>query len=95
MVFAPPAPSLEVSDPVEAERFVWLRFPEGWHDAAHPSPRKQMFALLEGTIECWTSSGDMRTFKPGDRLLMEDTTGKGHGARTVNGESFGVMIALE
>lgn len=93
--YAPPAPALELSDRVKAEGFSWFRFPEGWFDAAHPSPRRQVFLLLEGEVECMTSLGETRTLKPGDRLLMEDTTGKGHGARPIGGTAFGVMIALE
>jgi hypothetical protein len=93
--YAPPAPPLGLSQPVEAKRFRFLRFPEGWFDAAHPSPRRQVFFMLEGEVEVWTSGGESRILKPGDRLLMEDTTGKGHGARPVYGEPFGVMLALE
>jgi hypothetical protein len=93
--YAPPAPALGISEPVEARRFVWLRFPEDWQDAAHPSPRRQLFVALEGEVEAWTSGGDTRIFRPGDRVLMEDTSGKGHGARPVNGEALGIMIALE
>ena len=93
--YAPPAPSLDISEPTEAKRFFWLRFPKDWHDAAHPSPRRQLFVVLEGEVEGWTSSGDTRTLKAGDRLLMEDTTGKGHGARPINGEALAVVIALE
>lgn len=93
--YAPPAPPLGLSEPVEATRFRFFRFPEGWFDTARPSPRRQIFFMLEGEVEVWTSCGDKRTLKPEDRLLMEDTTGKGHGARPVHGEPFGVMVALE
>jgi quercetin dioxygenase-like cupin family protein len=72
-----------------------LRFPKGWFDAAHPSSRRQIFFMLEGEVEVWTSGGESRILKPGDRLLMEDTTGKGHGTRSVHGEPFGVMLAPE
>ena len=93
--YAPPAPALEVSEPIEAKQFFWFRFPAGWHDEAHPSPRRQLFVVLEGEVEGWTSSGDRRIFRAGDRLLMEDTSGKGHGARPVNGEALAIVIALE
>lgn len=94
--FAPPAPALDVSvEPIEAKNIRWIRFPEDWNDEAHPSPRRQLFVLLEGEIEGWTSGGEKMLFKAGDRVLMEDTTGKGHGARPVNGEALAVMIALE
>lgn len=93
--YAPPAPALDISDPIEATRVFWMLFPEDWHDATHPSPRRQLFIVLEGEIEGSTSTGQIRTFKPGDRLLMEDTTGKGHGDRPLNGEVLAVVIALE
>ncbi|MGB3408560.1 MAG: hypothetical protein WBA67_13835, partial [Jannaschia sp.] len=92
--YAPPAPPLVLSDPIAADRLSWFRFPEGWHDAAHPSPRRQVFILLEGVVEVWTSCGEVRRLAVGDRLLMEDTFGTGHGARPVDGPAFGVMIAL-
>jgi quercetin dioxygenase-like cupin family protein len=86
---------LEISEPTAATKFFWFRFPEDWRDAAHPSPRRQLFVVLEGEVEGWTSAGDTRTFKAGDRLLMEDTTGKGHGARPLNGEALAVVVVLE
>ena len=42
--YAPPAPALQLSDPIAATRLSWLRFPADWNDTAHPSPRRQ-FAL--------------------------------------------------
>lgn len=93
--FAPPAPAMHVSDPMAVTRMTWVRFPADWNDAAHPSPRRQLFILLSGEIEGWTSKGVTRRFYPGDCVLMEDTVGKGHGARPVGGEALAVMIALE
>ena len=92
--YAPPAPALDISEPTDATQFFWFRFPKDWQDAAHPSPRRQLFVVLEGVVEGWTSTGEARTFRAGDRLLMEDLTGKGHGARPLNGEALAVVIAL-
>ncbi|MCP4316494.1 MAG: hypothetical protein GY789_10880 [Hyphomicrobiales bacterium] len=93
--YAPPAPAVHLSDPVDATRFTWFRFPADWNDAAHPSPRRQLFVVLTGEIEGWTSKGERRYFGAGDCLLMEDTTGKGHGARPLNGEASAIVIALK
>jgi hypothetical protein len=49
---------------------------------------------LEGVVEGWTSASETRTLMAGDRLLMEDVTGKGHGARPLNGEALAVVTAL-
>jgi hypothetical protein len=87
--YAPPAPALDISEPTDATKFFWFRFPENWCDAAHPSPRRQLFVVLEGEVEGWASTGDTRTFR------VEDTSGKGHGARPLNGEALAVVIALE
>jgi hypothetical protein len=93
--YAPPAPPLHLSEPVTATAFRWLRFPTDWNDAAHPSPRRQLFVVLSGEVEGWTSTGQTMVFRAGDRLLMEDTTGKGHGAKPIGGEALAIMIALE
>ncbi len=92
--FAPPAPPLLLSDPMPASQVSWLQFPSDWQDDSHPSPRRQLFALLSGEVEIWTSLGDRKTLSAGDCLLMEDTTGKGHGARPINGSPVGIMITL-
>lgn len=31
--YAPPAPALDISDPVKASQAFWFRFPDGWNDA--------------------------------------------------------------
>lgn len=93
--YAPPAPALQLSDPIAATRISWLRFPAGWSDAAHSSPRRQFSVVLAGEVEVWTTKGDRRRFRPGDCLLMEDTVGKGHGAKPLNGEALAIVIALE
>jgi len=93
--YAPPAPALLLSDPISATRLSWLRFPPGWEDGSHPSPRRQLFVALSGEVEVWTSLGDKRIIAAGTCLLMEDTHGKGHGTRPVDGEPMGIMIALD
>jgi hypothetical protein len=93
--YAPPAPALQLSTPVAATHVSWLRFPADWNDDAHPSPRRQLFVVLAGEVEGWTSNGDRRTFAAGDCLLMEDTSGKGHGARPLSGEASALVIALD
>ena len=41
--------------------------------------------LLDGGIQIETSTGDTKSFAPGEVILVEDTTGKGH--RTKNLEA--------
>ncbi len=95
-LYAPPAPSFDVSEPVETTRYVMVRFPAGWNSELHCAPRRQMFVVLSGELEGAASDGATITLTAGDVLLMEDTTGKGHGA-AVKGEEdvFALMIHLE
>lgn len=54
-----------------------------WHHA----PQRQYIVLLDGEIEIEVSGGERRRFRGGDILLVEDTSGKGHRTRTVDGKS--------
>jgi len=49
----------------------------------HCAPQRQYIVLLDGEIEIETSLHDKRTFRAGDILLVEDTTGKGHKTRNL------------
>ena len=49
-------------------------YDRSWHNA----PWRQYVVTLSGTWEIETSDGDIRRFGPGDVLLAEDLTGKGH-----------------
>ncbi len=53
-----------------------------WHNA----PRRQFVITLEGEVEIVIGDGTKRQFGPGDILLAEDTTGRGHISRAVNNQ---------
>ncbi len=92
--YAPPAPAVHLSAPVAATQVSWFRFPADWDDAAHPSPRRQLLVVLDGEVEGGMITGDKRVLRTGECLLMEDTTGKGHGARPLNGEAATLVAPL-
>jgi len=95
-MYAPPAPTFGVSDPTDAKRFVMVHFPSGWDSELHPAPRRQLFVMLSGQFQGQTSGGMLMDLGPGDAMLMEDTTGKGHSARTMGGsEVYALMVHLE
>jgi quercetin dioxygenase-like cupin family protein len=52
----------------------------------HTAPARQYIILLDGEIEIETSLQERRTFRAGDILLVEDTTGKGHRTRNVKAQ---------
>lgn len=81
--FAPPAPAFFVSEPTEAKRTVYLLLPEGYYGEPHPAPRRQIMTLISGSLESSVSDGETRQFTPGNTMLVEDTTGKGHATRAL------------
>ncbi len=52
----------------------------------HPAPRRQYVITLAGQVEIETGDGTIRSFGPGDVMLAEDTTGRGHITRVVGGK---------
>lgn len=96
VVYAPPAPAFGVSEPVAAARYVRVRFPAGWDSDLHPAPRRQLFVMLSGWFEGKTSGGAAMVFQPGDTVLMEDTTGRGHSAKVIGDEEvLALMVHLD
>ena len=49
----------------------------------HPVPRRQYVITLSGQVEIETGDGTIRRFGPGDVMLAEDTSGRGHITRVV------------
>jgi hypothetical protein len=52
----------------------------------HAAPRRQFVINLSGSVEIEVGSGARRVLGPGDVLLAEDTTGRGHISRAVGGQ---------
>jgi len=93
--FAPPATPLGVSSFIPAAECGFVNIPPGWYGERHPAPRRQLVFHLAGQIETQASDGEKRIFKPGDILLMEDTTGKGHISRVIgSAEVHNAMVRL-
>jgi hypothetical protein len=44
----------------------------------HHAPGRLFHILVAGSCAMQTSDGEIRHFHPGDVILVEDTTGKGH-----------------
>ncbi|MFQ5651140.1 MAG: hypothetical protein ACE5IY_14460 [bacterium] len=62
----------------------------------HTAPQKQYIIMLDGEIEIEVSHGEIRTFRGGDILLVEDTHGKGHRTRITNNRPRrSVFVTLE
>ena len=94
--FAPPTTPLEVSELMPAEGFAVLRFAPDWSGPWHPSPYRQWFFLLSGSLTVTVGDGTRRTLSAGDIGLLDDAGTTGHLTR-VNGSqqvfAVGVRVA--
>jgi hypothetical protein len=54
-----------------------------WHNA----PRRQFVINLDGEVELEVGDGTKRRLGPGEILLAEDTTGRGHISRAIGGKA--------
>lgn len=72
---------------------VFLRS-SGFDSEPHPAPRMQWVVMVRGAIEIEVSDGSRRTFRPGDLLLLEDVTGRGHTTYTVGDPPFEGLFGL-
>ncbi len=62
----------------------------------HPAPRRQYVITLSGQGEIEIGDGTVRRFGPGDIMLADDTTGRGHITRAVgNKPRLYVQIPLK
>lgn len=76
--------ALSESQPVKD--IIFREVEPGYDYDFHNAPQKQYIILLDGGIEMETSLGEIRGFRAGEILLVEDTTGKGHRTRNLNPE---------
>ncbi len=52
----------------------------------HCAPRRQYVVNLDASVEIEIGDGTKRVLGPGSILLAEDTTGRGHRSRSVDGK---------
>ncbi len=74
-----------VSELHEATGILFRETASDYHLDWHNAPRRQFILTLEGEVEIEVGDGTRRHFGPGDVLLAEDTTGRGHISRTLAG----------
>lgn len=92
IVFAPPAPPLELAVFGKAEECSFIQGKPGWYGDWHPAPFRQLHCYLSGEIEAKASDGEVRHFKTGDVILVEDTKGIGHKSHVIGNDN--VIIAV-
>ena len=77
--------NIQTTELQKANGVVFRRAPVGHVIDWHPAPRRQYVVTLSGSWEIECGDGK-RIFKPGDVMLAEDLTGKGHVSRVLGNE---------
>jgi quercetin dioxygenase-like cupin family protein len=90
---APPAAPFYVSEDRPASNYRFYSFEPGWIGELHPAPARQFLALMSGVVDMETTDGTVREFGPGDLILLEDTSGKGHVTRNI-GDGYATFLVV-
>jgi hypothetical protein len=94
--FAAGVPPLLVSQATRCHALSFVEFPAQVRDTApHPTPRRQFGTVLTGVAETKTTDGEVRRLTPGTVVLLEDTDGRGHTTRIIEGPFRIMFVALD
>jgi quercetin dioxygenase-like cupin family protein len=77
----------------EAQGILFTRQRPGNLSEWHTAPRRQYVIGIAGEVEIVTGDGSSMRFRPGDVLLAEDLTGRGHTTRVV-GDSMRISAMV-
>ena len=77
-------PHRRQSTPVKATEITFVEQDTGYRRDWHNAPCRQFVITLEGICEIEICGDIKRKFGPGDILLAEDTSGRGHITRVVS-----------
>lgn len=86
MTLAGPGSEQSIAEPVQSAMFEETAAGSSlsWHNA----PARQYVLTQSGTLEFETRGGERCTLRPGDVLLVADTTGGGHRWRLVDDQPW-------
>ncbi len=62
---------------------IFRKVPPNYDYTFHNAPQRQFIVMLDVGVEIETSLGEKRQILPGEILLVEDITGKGHRSRNL------------
>jgi quercetin dioxygenase-like cupin family protein len=92
--FAPPAPPLGLGPVAGSRSMRFIGVPPGWDSPPHPAPARKLVMMIQGVVEATTTNGEVRRFRPGAAVLLEDTTGVGHRTRVVGDEPWLAIVVV-
>jgi quercetin dioxygenase-like cupin family protein len=71
---------------------VFCQLAPGWDGAWHTSPRRQFALTLSGEWAITVTDGECRRFGPGEFLLLDDLTGRGHSTAVTSVDDAVLML---
>ena len=77
---------VEIEKLQPGEGIIFREEPPTYFKDWHPAPRRQYVITLSGQGEIEISDGTKRRFGPGNIMLADDTTGRGHITRAVGNQ---------
>lgn len=93
VIGAPPAAPFYVSGDSPALKYRFYTFQPGWVGDWHPCPARQFLCLMTGLVSMETTDGTVRRLGPGDLVLLEDTSGKGHLTKNLS-EGYSTFLVV-
>ena len=75
-----------VSEKLPVAGIIFREVPPDYDLDWHPAPRRQYIINLDAGVEITASDGESRRIGAGEVLLVEDTWGKGHRSRALEGK---------
>ena len=89
-----PGGKLSATQP--AKGIVFRETPGSYDYEWHPAPRRQYIINLDGGVSIQASDGETRIIGAGEVILVEDTSGKGHCSKAIEGKMrHSIFVPIE
>lgn len=79
-------PAGRLSRRLPASGIIFREVPPTYDLDWHPAPRRQYIINLDAGVQITASDGESRRIGAGEVLLVEDTSGKGHLSKALDGK---------
>jgi hypothetical protein len=94
--FTQSGPAGRTSARLPATGIIFRETPASYDLDWHPAPRRQYIVNLDAGVQITASDGETRRIGAGEVLLVEDTSGKGHLSKALDGKlRHSIFVTLD
>jgi hypothetical protein len=94
--FTQSGPAGRTSARLPATGIIFRETPASYDLDWHPAPRRQYIINLDAGVQITASDGETRRIGAGEVLLVEDTSGKGHLSKALDGKlRHSIFVTLD